>query len=222
MYTRGGGAGRPSPVLPLSQPSYAQRAGPSGTPCLGPTPTVRAPPLAIPSANSPLAAAEREAAIAPVTGAGLDVDLPCGLVPPLPLPPSPISRGTAWGRGWHGAGGCGAGGSLDGSLLSASGGGLGGLGVGTRPWWLALLACGGAYWPLALEPAMTSRASVLLRASACLGGTPECLGGGGCSSPPPLLLARFISADEASPGCPRGTGRLPPPPPPRRLPAGLL
>ena len=25
-------------------------------------------------------------------------------------------------------------------------------GVGTRPWWLALLACGGAYWPLALEP----------------------------------------------------------------------
>ena len=34
----------------------------------------------------------------------------------------------------------------------------GGRGVGTRPWWLALLACGGAYWPLALEPsAMTSR-----------------------------------------------------------------
>ena len=29
---------------------------------------------------------------------------------------------------------------------------------GTRPWWLAPLACGGAYWPLALEPsAMTSR-----------------------------------------------------------------
>ena len=35
---------------------------------------------------------------------------------------------------------------------------LGGGGVGTRPWWLALLACSGAYWPLALEPsAMTSR-----------------------------------------------------------------
>ena len=34
--------------------------------------------------------------------------------------------------------------------LSPGGGG------GTRPWWLALLACGGAYWPLALEPsAMT-------------------------------------------------------------------
>ena len=31
-------------------------------------------------------------------------------------------------------------------------------GFGTRPWWLALLACGGAYWPLALEPsAVTSR-----------------------------------------------------------------
>ena len=31
-------------------------------------------------------------------------------------------------------------------------------GVGTRPWWLALLARGGAYWPLAREPsAMTSR-----------------------------------------------------------------
>ena len=34
----------------------------------------------------------------------------------------------------------------------------GGGGVGTRPWWLALLACCGAYWPLAFEPsAMTSR-----------------------------------------------------------------
>ena len=34
----------------------------------------------------------------------------------------------------------------------------GGGGVGTEPWCLALLACGGAYWPLALEPsAMTSR-----------------------------------------------------------------
>ena len=33
----------------------------------------------------------------------------------------------------------------------------GGGGVGTRPWWFALLACGGAYWPLALEPsAMTT------------------------------------------------------------------
>ena len=33
----------------------------------------------------------------------------------------------------------------------------GGGGVGTRPWWSVLLACGGAYWPLALEPsAMTT------------------------------------------------------------------
>ena len=31
-------------------------------------------------------------------------------------------------------------------------------GFGTKPWWLALLAFGGAYWPLALEPsAVTSR-----------------------------------------------------------------
>ena len=31
-------------------------------------------------------------------------------------------------------------------------------GFGTRPWWLALLACGAAYWPLAFQPsAMTSR-----------------------------------------------------------------
>ena len=44
--------------------------------------------------------------------------------------------------------------ALQGSVCSASDSG----GVGTRPWWLALLACGGAYWPLALEPsAMTSR-----------------------------------------------------------------
>ena len=39
----------------------------------------------------------------------------------------------------------------------AQGLGRGGGWVGTRPWWLALLACGGAYWPLAFEPsAMTS------------------------------------------------------------------
>ena len=40
----------------------------------------------------------------------------------------------------------------------------GGGGVGTRPWWLALLACGGAYWPLALEPsAMTIRTAAGIR-----------------------------------------------------------
>ena len=35
--------------------------------------------------------------------------------------------------------------------FAASCGIQGGGGVGTRPWWLALLACGGAYWPLAFE-----------------------------------------------------------------------
>ena len=43
---------------------------------------------------------------------------------------------------------------LEGGGLQEGAGG----GFGTRPWWLALLACGGACWPLALEPsAMTSR-----------------------------------------------------------------
>ena len=31
-------------------------------------------------------------------------------------------------------------------------------GIDTGPWWVALLACGSAYWPVAFEPsAMTSR-----------------------------------------------------------------
>ena len=43
------------------------------------------------------------------------------------------------------------------SLWSGKGGSRDG-GVGTRSWWLALLACGGAHWPIAFEPsAMTSR-----------------------------------------------------------------
>ena len=47
-----------------------------------------------------------------------------------------------------------------GGLRAGAGRGLastgGGGGDGTRPWGLALLACGGAYWPLTLEPsAMT-------------------------------------------------------------------
>ena len=46
----------------------------------------------------------------------------------------------------------------------------GGVGVGTRPWWLALLACGGAYWPLTLEPsAMTSRHPYYCGHSHCRG-----------------------------------------------------
>ena len=51
---------------------------------------------------------------------------------------------------------------------------LWGGGVGTRPWWLALLTCGGAYWPLAFEPsAMTSR-----HPHYC--GHPHCRGPAGC------------------------------------------
>ena len=77
--------------------------------------------------------------------------------------------------------------STPGGLRDAEGG------FGTRPWWLALVACGGAYWPLAFEPsAMTSRASaVVLRASALPRASP-CLGGGGdpecnfCPWRPPL------------------------------------
>ena len=55
-------------------------------------------------------------------------------------------------------------------------------GVGTRPWWLALLACGGAYWHLAFEPsAMTSRHPYYCGRPHCRrhppswgGGDPEC------------------------------------------------
>ena len=64
-----------------------------------PDPTVGPPPLGIPSADSPLAAvrfggaAELVAAIAPVPGVGRDVDLRCGLVPLLPLPPPLFPEG---------------------------------------------------------------------------------------------------------------------------------
>ena len=56
---------------------------------------------------------------------------------------SPSARGRGWMEGRR-----------------AGGGGVGSIRgeFGTRPWWLALLACGGAHWPLALQPsAMTSR-----------------------------------------------------------------
>ena len=59
-------------------------------------------------------------------------------------------------------------------------------GSGTRPWWLALLACGGAYWPLALEPsAKRSR-----HPHYC--GHPHCRGHprGGTSEPAPTPTAR--------------------------------
>ena len=49
-------------------------------------------------------------------------------------------------------------------------------GFGTRPWWLALLACGGACWPLTLEPsAMTSR-------------HPHCCGHPHCHGHPPAWV----------------------------------
>ena len=58
------------------------------------------------------------------------------------------------GEGVCGRGGAHRLGRGQGICLSVGGGG----GGCTRPWWFALLACGGAYWPLALEPsAVTSR-----------------------------------------------------------------
>ena len=58
---------------------------------------------------------------------------------------------------------------------------LGGGGVGTRPTWLALLACGGAYWPLTLEPsAMKSRHPYFCGHLHCCGHPPAWVGGGGC------------------------------------------
>ena len=79
--------------------------------------------------------------------------------------------------------------------------GVGG-GVGTRPWWLALLACGGAYWPLAFEPfAMTSR-----HPHYC--GHPPAWGGGEstmqplpmASSPDGLISAWVMRSSRSPPG----------------------
>ena len=50
-------------------------------------------------------------------------------------------------------------------------------GFGTRPWWLALLACGGAYLPLAFEPsAMTSRHPYYCGHPHCRGHPPSWVG----------------------------------------------
>ena len=58
-------------------------------------------------------------------------------------------------------------------------------GVGTRPWWLALLPCGGAYWPLALGPsAMTSRHPDYCGHPHCRGHPPAW---GGTPWRPPLM-----------------------------------
>ena len=90
----------------------------------------------------------------------------------------------------------------------------GGGGFGTRPWRLALSACGGAYWPLALEPsAMTSRPPHYCGHPHCRG-HPPAPGGGGhpecnfCPWRPPLTA--------------RGGGALSAPPPSPRIPSPSL
>ena len=89
--------------------------------------------------------------------------------------------------------------------LTDSGGG-GGLAQGL--WWLALLACGGAYWPVALEPsAMTSRPPYYCGHPHCYGHPPApgwesrmhllpmAGGGGGVVGPVFVLMAdRFLSS----------------------------
>ena len=72
---------------------------------------------------------------------------------------------------------------------SRRGGILGGGGLGTRPWWLALLACGGAYWLLALEPsAMTSRHRHYCGHPQCCGHPPGWGGGGVVYMPKSWLI----------------------------------
>ena len=79
------------------------------------------------------------------------------------------------------------------ALLSQGPGGGGG-GIGTRPRWLALLACGGVYWPLTFGPsAMTSRHPHFCGHPHCRGHPPAPGGGGGinpecnfCPWRPPL------------------------------------
>ena len=45
----------------------------------------------------------------------------------------------------------------------------GGGGVGTRPWWLTLLACGGAYWPLGAAGGGGGEGAPGLTCGRCLG-----------------------------------------------------
>ena len=69
--------------------------------------------------------------------------------------------------------------NLGGRRVRRSAAGLpgGGGGVGTRPWWLALFACGGANWPLTLEPsAMTSRHPYYCGHPHCRGHPPAWVG----------------------------------------------
>ena len=75
-------------------------------------------------------------------------------------------------------------------------------GFGTRPWWLALLPCGGAYWPLALEP------SAMTRRPLHYCGHPPALGGGDsrmhllpmASSPDGLISAQYAVITKAPGG----------------------
>ena len=68
----------------------------------------------------------------------------------------------------------------------------GGGGAGTMPWWLALLACGGAYGPLAFEPsAMTSRHPYYCGHPPASGGHPEMQFLSMASSPDGLISARY-------------------------------
>ena len=72
----------------------------------------------------------------------------------------------------------------------------GGGGGGTRPGWLDLSACGGAYWPLAFEPsAMTSRHPHYCGHPHCrTAALPHCRGGGGgASSQHPQPARRSIT-----------------------------
>ena len=102
-----------------------------------------------------------------------------GGLQPVLMRPSPQLSVKTWG-GWA-VGGRGVGGSARGGGAGGCGGG-GGEGVGTRPWWLALLACGGAYWPLAFVPsAMTMGGGGDWRFGQGGGGSQG--GGGGCARP---------------------------------------
>ena len=85
----------------------------------------------------------------------------------------------------------------------------GGGGVGTRLWWLALLACGSAYWPLALEPSdMTSRHLYYCGHPHCCGHPPAWVGiqnatsapgGGGGSVAMPITRGHTGAAGEKLP-----------------------
>ena len=155
------GSACPGPAAPRQPPQRRCRRGrwcpPSAWPRPGPSPRPR---------RTRRAARGRSGTRGRRTAAG---PRGCGRAR---RPPQRTAPGAARGRGTRGPEGPTQRGSRD-----LAGGGGGG-GSGTRPWGLALLACGGAYWPLALEPsAMTSR-----HPYCC--GHPPALGGGGIQNAP--------------------------------------